>query len=789
MAVVTREELENAALDVATISEVANGTDTPGTVTSRLGTPLQTLAKLISDLANQDIGASAAAQINTRLDTFLAEEGNTIQPDTPFIALGKMWYNPIGLAIDTPTPLTEQNLLDEGFEAFEDAVTNTTTQFEIPTNGIGRRGDKVTIGQGSPYASMMFEARRDPVKWYYVGQAFIPKFEALPTEAVTDRITSFMNDADQFKFELVNQIEHTDNGVYVLRRNNSGVWESVPFYSPLLSRGVTRVYVDSTASNSRESGESWNNAYTDLQAALDSLRDDTILYLNAPESNPFVGEFTVPSYLRNLTIVTNKGSDKQTWFSAEIKSGWVDAGGGLFTQPVASKPAAVTYDFKKDDASGTYTGLDLTTSEIVAAANKYGWDQEDLRAWYGLLEENTSTPSSPGEGEWGYSAGTLYINPNGSPSLSTVNDYAGYVPGGQNALNFDNAYIRICGKTYTKLYVDGIGVYSDTQANVKVEDVFSIYCNSCVQLDINNNSDNEIKNCLANGTEGYGFVVNKISNPYIHSYCENLCVVKYPYLAWHTAAVSATTATGAAFQETGSAGTAHNCVKKLLMIDGYGDVQKNGGGNFDPYADKRGAFIHTDGTLLALITPWDHTSYRNYCYDSHAIGLGASPSDMVYYRNCVFDRRGYGLHTETLNDKNSRDSFFLNCTIYTGHCNSLYTDVDSNDYIVFDNCKIIGGSQTVGDNRGIFECDDIGSSRLFMLECEVSREDGHTGFNSLIRGLDAGVTSGPVYLVDSRLSVYKLPQMIQDFDGTTTYDGLWWRANVNANTKDRFEVA
>lgn len=67
MAIVTKTQLENAALDAATLQAVVNGSASPGTVTSRLGTSLSTVAKVIEDLANTDIGESAVAVINQNI--------------------------------------------------------------------------------------------------------------------------------------------------------------------------------------------------------------------------------------------------------------------------------------------------------------------------------------------------------------------------------------------------------------------------------------------------------------------------------------------------------------------------------------------------------------------------------------------------------------------------------------------------------------------------------------------------------------------------------------------------
>lgn len=69
MAIVTRQELEDASVDAATLETVVNGPATPGTLTSRTGTPLKTLAKIIDDLSQQDISASVLKSVTTKVTT------------------------------------------------------------------------------------------------------------------------------------------------------------------------------------------------------------------------------------------------------------------------------------------------------------------------------------------------------------------------------------------------------------------------------------------------------------------------------------------------------------------------------------------------------------------------------------------------------------------------------------------------------------------------------------------------------------------------------------------------
>lgn len=71
MATITKQELEDAAVDAQAFEDVTNGSETfsgTGLVTTRLGQQVKTLAKVIYDLSQVDVGASAAALINAKLN-------------------------------------------------------------------------------------------------------------------------------------------------------------------------------------------------------------------------------------------------------------------------------------------------------------------------------------------------------------------------------------------------------------------------------------------------------------------------------------------------------------------------------------------------------------------------------------------------------------------------------------------------------------------------------------------------------------------------------------------------
>lgn len=74
MTVVSKEQLENASIDAQTLEQIVNGSASPGTLNSRLGTPLKTLAKIIEELANQNIAGSALTLLNERIDNSYERE-------------------------------------------------------------------------------------------------------------------------------------------------------------------------------------------------------------------------------------------------------------------------------------------------------------------------------------------------------------------------------------------------------------------------------------------------------------------------------------------------------------------------------------------------------------------------------------------------------------------------------------------------------------------------------------------------------------------------------------------
>jgi hypothetical protein len=195
-------------------------------------------------------------------------------------------------------------------------------------------------------------------------------------------------------------------------------------------QGAAIIYCDPTATGTGD-GSSWTNACTTLPAAIAALSAGGILRTNSTEANPLAAPAgNVTSAPSNVLWETDQGAAGETWISGAQKGTWTDAGGGVFSIALAAEPRYVAYGFKRDDAVGAVTGVDLTHTRIARALREWGLAQADMVAWYGVLRRNSPlATATPAEGCWGYTGGVLYINPPGSPVLADVHSRAAWSDG------------------------------------------------------------------------------------------------------------------------------------------------------------------------------------------------------------------------------------------------------------------------------------------------------------------------------------------------------------------------
>ena len=176
---------------------------------------------------------------------------------------------------------------------------------------------------------------------------------------------------------------------------------------------MTVRYASKTATGANN-GTSWADAYTDLQAALNAVQNGDTLHLDAPESNPWRGGFSLNSR-QDWLITTDQGPSGETWLrGGRVFSDWQQSG-AVFSRTML-EPSRVTWDFKRDDAAGTVTGVDLGVPRAAQWLPQFGRTAAECVQWYGFLYRAPVATATPADGEWSYLNGVLHVNPPGSPT-------------------------------------------------------------------------------------------------------------------------------------------------------------------------------------------------------------------------------------------------------------------------------------------------------------------------------------------------------------------------------------
>ncbi len=232
------------------------------------------------------------------------------------------------------------------------------------------------------------------------------------------------------------------------------------------------------AFTSAMAGTEWErNFYTDAASIDALLADGDTVKIDAPEDNPWLVQLDFTN-TAGLNVICNAGpSGKTCMTDGRTSQAWTGAS-APFVLALAAKPTYVSNNYRRDTIDGAETGWNYSATELDDLF-QWGIPQAWACAPLGWMLEDTSTPTTPAVGRWGWLGGNLYVNPLGSPSLADVKANVRYYPGSRYGILYSNCdYLNHRGMVDAWGLPHGIGQYgaavrSDGMTGGTIADVWA----------------------------------------------------------------------------------------------------------------------------------------------------------------------------------------------------------------------------------------------------------------------------------------------------------------------------
>lgn len=507
---------------------------------------------------------------------------------------------------------------------------------------------------------------------------------------------------------------------------------------------VSTTYYLQPEATGTDDGSSWENAFTTWAQAQVVMDHAVDLYTDARQEAPLLGGMNLTSK-HNWRVIGDQGPNGVTWSTnGRTSEDWSGPSSSIFSL-TTTEPTHVVYDFKQDDIDGTVTGvaIDEWKQELLT---RWGHDPNKARAYYGFMPKTSGTQTAPGEGEYGYSGGVLYVHPPGSPDLATFESLCQYCIGNVTGIQANTSNDWLVGDGINWILYpgagsnDGYAVKNQGGARTTIRNMnawamgwhsfgsgsyagrgnvmYNLFASGCTTEDATAGNSNPYVSAISEeeGPEGYEndlLVANGVPR--------FLTTGLPSTLAWHCQPFLS--------HSDGGATISNGVWNRLLALDYTALIEAKHSINTSITTSPL-AIAQSNGNYPDR---FDGDQFPCKCYDSAFVGIFAFGASSLYER-CINDRQIDGVgnlevyYTGT-NSVYVRDSYILTGEVRTGAGGTtadVFENITANAYITYERTKILRQlkSGTSNSIAGVSSTGEVLPAIRF-LSCEIEN-DGTT---------------------------------------------------------------
>lgn len=565
--------------------------------------------------------------------------------------------------------------------------------------------------------------------------------------------------------------------------------------------GVRTLYVDPNAAGAND-GSSFTDAWTSLASAAAStgIRPDDQLLLNASSAAPLVGGQHFNN-LWGIDLICRSGDDgAYNATNGRLFSTATGPTAGVFTATGITEPTHVVWNWRADPTGAT-TGW-VNDAQDVALLNKHSVAERDRTPKLGFLVRNTGTPTTPGEGEWGWTStagGSLFLNPPGAPDQATVRTSARYcLPGSHGIGLLGCGKATFAGPAYFDLYPSitnsEYGLFANGQDMV-VSDVTvnagGWHGMGSAGVSPINGPRNTFRRIVAIGTtgdeatsgssNGLVFYQPNTATEFGGHVAENYVFIGAPRFL--NSGVPATTnwlPQPVIVHSDAPVTTMSAIISRGLAIDKTDQLEAFHGITNNAV----GISSLSEGTVS---NPFTVTGYPLQFRDfDHKGRFVPSPVGKASYLRGSFDRSGCGRSAlaAVTGSAGTAEVCIQNAVLLLGlHSLAFFESFDAPDALLLDGCKILIESDVAKSCLVHYLAAATGTNRIRITNCQIDSADP-TKTHGIIRG-NATAYAGNFDDVLAGGNVFGTSIVpAYNFDGSASRDITWWQANVEGGSTD-----